>query len=206
MNAVLGKKDAEKTRRILLEAAFDEIYREGFRKASLDNILKNTGVTKGALYHHFPNKNALGYAVVEELIWPHFEDDWKAIKFAEGDPTEAIVTALEHRTQSRAPIDLRCGCPVNNLVQEMSGIDDGFRERLCRIQNNWIDALETALRNGQQRGFVRPEIDPVSTAWLLVASFEGCAGIAKVTQSEEIFLSAMRALIDFVKSLRTDNQ
>jgi TetR/AcrR family transcriptional repressor of nem operon len=54
----------------LLEAAFREIYSNGFRAASLDTILRSSGVTKGALYFHFGSKQRLGYAVVEERVKP----------------------------------------------------------------------------------------------------------------------------------------
>jgi AcrR family transcriptional regulator len=44
-------------------------YRNRYRQgASLDTILAATGVTKGALYCHFSSKEALGYAIVEEVI------------------------------------------------------------------------------------------------------------------------------------------
>src|SRR4030095_5203309 len=56
------------TRQKLLYAAFEEMYRSGFQAASLDAILAKAGVTKGALYHHFPDKAALGYAVVDEVV------------------------------------------------------------------------------------------------------------------------------------------
>ena len=56
------------TREKLLNAAFEEMYLRGFQAASLDTILARAGVTKGALYHHFPDKAALGYAVVDEVI------------------------------------------------------------------------------------------------------------------------------------------
>ena len=56
------------TRQEILESAFQEIHRNGFQAASLTSILERTGVTKGALYHHFPNKQALGYAVLEEVV------------------------------------------------------------------------------------------------------------------------------------------
>ena len=63
-------RDPQRTRERLLQAASREIYRSGFQSASLDTILASAGVTKGALYYHFKNKQALGYAVVEEVISP----------------------------------------------------------------------------------------------------------------------------------------
>jgi len=61
-------RNPERTRGRQLQAAFREIYRSGFRSADLDAILAAAGVTKGALYYHFDNKEALGHAVVDEVI------------------------------------------------------------------------------------------------------------------------------------------
>ena len=69
-------RDPERTRERLLQAASREIYRSGFQSASLDTILASAGVTKGALYYHFKNKEALGYAVVEEVISPDVRGTW----------------------------------------------------------------------------------------------------------------------------------
>jgi AcrR family transcriptional regulator len=51
-------RNSERTRGLLLQAAFQEMHRSGFRSADLDTILAKAGVTKGALYYHFDNKEA----------------------------------------------------------------------------------------------------------------------------------------------------
>ena len=51
-----------------MQAAFREIHKFRVRGTDLGTILRTAGVTKGAMYHHFENKQALGYAVVEEII------------------------------------------------------------------------------------------------------------------------------------------
>jgi AcrR family transcriptional regulator len=68
----MSKRDPDHTRRGILAAAFAEIHRQGFQAASVANILADTGLTKGALYHHFPDKKALGLAVIDEVIRPSF--------------------------------------------------------------------------------------------------------------------------------------
>ena len=62
------KRDPEQTRQNILAAAFEEVHGNGFRGASLERILADTGLTKGALYHHFPNKDALGHALIDETL------------------------------------------------------------------------------------------------------------------------------------------
>ena len=64
----MGSRASAVTRDKLLKAAFEEIYRSGFQATSLDIILTKARVTKGALYHYFPDKASLGYAVVDEVV------------------------------------------------------------------------------------------------------------------------------------------
>lgn len=56
-------KQTDLTRDKLLQAAFNEIHLHGFQAASIANILRDTGLTKGALYHHFPTKQELGLEI-----------------------------------------------------------------------------------------------------------------------------------------------
>ncbi|MCH8053235.1 MAG: 2-C-methyl-D-erythritol 2,4-cyclodiphosphate synthase [Planctomycetes bacterium] len=65
----LGRtRDPEGTRALLVENAFREIHAHGYAGASLDRILANSGVTKGALYHHFKSKADLLHAVIDALF------------------------------------------------------------------------------------------------------------------------------------------
>ena len=61
-------KATESARSRILRAAFEEIYRHGYQGTRVDAILAETGLTKGAFYHHFSSKQDLGYAVVDEFL------------------------------------------------------------------------------------------------------------------------------------------
>src|SRR6202046_4118118 len=82
-------------RELLLRAASHEIYRSGFQSASLDTILSSARVTKGALYYHFKNKEALGYAVVEEVIWPDVGGKWVQPLQRVKDPIGALIGIVQ---------------------------------------------------------------------------------------------------------------
>src|SRR5580692_7891561 len=111
-------RDPERTRERLLEAASREIYRSGFQSASLDTILAVAGVTKGALYYHFDGKEALGHAVVEEIIAPDVRGKWVRPFQSGKDPIDALIGAVQGIPVR--PEDVRGGCQLNNLAQEMS--------------------------------------------------------------------------------------
>jgi len=102
-------RDPERTRERLLQAASREIYRSGFQSASLDTILAAAGVTKGALYYHFDSKEALGYAVVEEVIAPALRGTWvRPLQMSKG-PIDALIGIVQGI--SVRPDDVRGGCP-----------------------------------------------------------------------------------------------
>src|SRR5947199_9024911 len=71
-----AKRSPENTRGKILQAAFDEFYKNGFQGGSLNRIVDDARTTKDALFHHFKGKKDLGYAVVREGIHPHFKQQW----------------------------------------------------------------------------------------------------------------------------------
>jgi AcrR family transcriptional regulator len=197
------RRDAETTREALLEAAFNEMYMNGFRAASLDAILAETGLTKGALYHHFGSKQGLGYAVVEERVKPLVRERYLQTFRAVADPIEGLQR-MGSRMQQELEKDgiLLMGCPVNNLVTEMSGVDEGFRHRLAEILDEWKATIAEGLRRGQAGGLVREDVDPVATATFYVASYQGACGFAKNAHDIAPFIACRAGLDEHLESLR----
>jgi AcrR family transcriptional regulator len=192
----------EKTRQKLLQFAFDEIHKVGFQAASLSKILKDTGITKGALYHHFGNKLELGYAVVDEIILAFFQQVWIDPLRKTDDPISTLQKILSETGDKMTHKDARFGCPVNNLVQEMSPIDEGFRQRTVAIYDTWRDELEAAIERGKVAGNVREEANARRLAILFVATFEGCLGLDKSSQSLDILMECNNGLIEHLELFR----
>ena len=195
-------KAPDQTRRTLLEAAFGEIHRNGFQAASLAQILADTALTKGALYHHFPDKKALGLAVVDEVIAPMLGA--MMVEPLEGtrEPLSALQALLAAKAAEDDPYPVRLGCPLNNLIQEMSPIDEDFRVRLHTIFQAWVDAIADALARGQAAGDVRADVDAASTAFFIVSALEGCVGMSKNTQSVAAYRSCLGQLSRYLDTLR----
>jgi len=193
-------RDPERTRERLLQAASREIYRSGFQSASLDTILTSAGVTKGALYYHFKSKEALGYAVVEEVIAPDVRGKWVRPLQRVKDPIDALIGAVQ-RIPVR-PEDVRGGCSLNNLAQEMSPLHAGFRKRLETIFNAWREAVASTLREGQTHGSVRRDVKPNDAAGLLIAMVEGYGSLAKNAQDPKVIKAGLRNIVDWLRSLR----
>ncbi|MGA7217426.1 MAG: TetR/AcrR family transcriptional regulator [Candidatus Sulfotelmatobacter sp.] len=194
------RRDPERTRERLLHAASREIYRSGFQSAGLDTILASAGVTKGALYYHFKSKEALGYAVIEEIIAPDVHGKWVRPFQGVKDPIDALIGAV--RRIPVRPEDVRGGCQLNNLAQEMSPLDAGFRKRLATIFDAWREAVAATLREGQARGSVRRDVEPADSAGLLIAMVEGYGSLAKNAQDPKVIKAGIGNIVDWLRSLR----
>jgi TetR/AcrR family transcriptional regulator, transcriptional repressor for nem operon len=196
-------RDPARTRESLLQAAFEEMHRSGFRGSDLETILRKVGVTKGAMYHHFDNKEALGYAVLDEVVAAVTEEKWLSPLRNAENPIDALIAIFE--SGSLKPEHIRLGCPLNNMAQEMSPLDEGFRKRTARVFSAWHGALTTALREGQNRGIVRQDIDPDETASFLIAAYEGYISLAKCFQDASQLRGGEKTLVRYLETLRPQN-
>lgn len=196
-------RDPERTRTLLLQAAFREVYKSGFQSAGLDTILAATGVTKGALYYHFENKEALGYAIVEEIVAKFTADRWllPLQRSKDKDPIDALISIV--KAIPVRPRDVKGGCALVNLAQGMSQLDEQFCKRLERIFHAWQEEIATALRRGQSQGTVRSELVPGETASFLVAMVEGYEVLAKNAQDAKVWNAGIKNIVGWLRSLRT---
>ncbi len=196
-------RNPKQTRQIVLEAAYAKILRHGFQAAGLNDILKETGVTKGALYHHFSSKLELGYAVVDERLKAHIEAWWIKPMEEDSDPIETLARVIQHHMSSNEKTMISLGCPLNNLALEMSDIDNGFRQRLEAIYRLWRKALAKALGRGQVQGFVNGDVEVEEAAAFIVAALQGALSQAKAAQSLDAFNECMGGLSNYLTSLRS---
>ncbi|MFL5403692.1 MAG: TetR family transcriptional regulator C-terminal domain-containing protein [Gemmatimonadales bacterium] len=197
-------RDPNATREKLLHAAFAEIYRRGFQAASLDTILAQAGVTKGALYHHFPDKMALGKAVVDEVVRSFLLRRWsvESLEQLEGDPITALQQILRHRSDQLTTREVELGCPLNNLAQEMSPLDERFRRQVDGAFDTWRGAFAKALQRGKSEGTVRRDVNARKVASFVVAAIEGSFGLAKSAQSRSMLRANLEILNGFLETLR----
>lgn len=97
---------------------------------------------------------------------------------------------------------MHCGCPLNNLTQELSNSDEAFRLQLAELFDEWKLGIAAALERGQAAGTVRSDIDPVAIGTFIVASIEGLAGNAKSSRNYQLVLAAGGVLLEFIGKLK----
>lgn len=200
MSVVVRNPDL--TRQRILDVAFEEILLKGYQGLRVDQILKLTNLTKGAFYHHFSSKQALGHAVIDEVLQPWIIERWIIPLKSFNNPIDDLITMLTEARQEMDAEDLQTGCPLNNLTQEMSPLDETFRQRIVHIWQLWHSALSDAFARGQQDGLVRAHVSADSIARFLIAAMEGIIGQCKCYMTDEAFDQAGACLRDYLESLR----
>jgi len=196
-------RSPENTRQRILDAAFDEFYKNGFQGGSLNRIVVEARTTKGAVFHHFKGKKDLGVAVVREVIQPDFKQQWSDPLAHSSDPITDLKRIFRQCAKTKiADGGLVYGCPLNNLAQEMSPLDEKFRQSLEKVYVAWRETMAAAFARGIKAGKVRKHVSPRKVAAFIVAAQAGIAGTAKNTQDEALLLQTSQALFDYLDSLK----
>ena len=196
------ERNPETTRLKIINAAFQEIHKHGYQGMRVDQVLKNTDLKKGGLYHHFSSKQALGYAVLEELIQKRITELWIDPLKDFSDPLEGIHNLFEGLDNVWSDESFTLGCPLNNLAQEMSPINEGFRERIEKFFQYWKSAIAEALKTGQEQGIVDKSINTEDCAMFILAAIEGALGMTKNHQNKEVYYSCGRELKRYLDTLK----
>ena len=191
--------DAEQTRQKILDVTADEIHQHGFQSTSLSTILNRCGISKGDLYYHFPNKLEMGYAVFEEVFVPSFLDAWQSA-LSQNDPIEGLCEFFISMSETMVCSEAVCGCPLNNLCEEMANVDEGFRLRILTMQQKLNALIVDAFTHAEYD--LRPNIQLSQVAYFIVASLNGATSLSKSSRNKEIFQHVISELCLYIRSLK----
>ncbi len=187
------KNDPEGLRaRVMTQAA--KLFQErGYHSTSMNDLMAATGVSAGALHHHFPTKKSIGLAVLTDRVRPAVREAWidpvrdaPALGKAVAEVFESIIAGIRARGSV-------LGCPLNNLALELALTDVDLRRAVEGIFAEWRTVL--AERIGSTRGGGRlDQRDRAAAANFVIALYSGAMNMAKATQSVAPLIDAEAAL------------
>lgn len=194
-----AERNAEQTRTRILQAGFELMYEHGFQGLRIDQVLAKTDLAKGALYHHFPNKKSLGYAVVDEVVRAQMVDWIEQVKRFD-DPIEGLCQVATQMCEEFTDAEVALGCPINNLSQEMACLDEGFKDRLSAIYEFKVAGIADAFERAKAMNLVAEDLDSETVACFIISAFQGISGAAKCMQSKDFLLRLIGTLCDYIRS------
>lgn len=176
---------SEDTRLRIIEAGADLIHRQGFTATGLKEILDAAGVPKGSFYHYFKSKEAFGLAVVEHFatrFGNRFQEFATDTSLSPLTRFNRFLASVEARFEEQG---CRCGCPIGNLAQEMAGLSVPFQLQLRQVMDRMANGFAELIRQGQEQGEVRTDLNPLETAYFMISGWHGALIRMKVTRSLE---------------------
>src|ERR1700733_9246908 len=103
---------AQDTRMMILRKAFEVIYRQGYQATSIDEIIASTAVTKGAFFYHFKNKEEMGLAVINEILYPGMAPYLKMAFSKTGDIRTDLYEMSKDLMNDKKRFIVEYGCPA----------------------------------------------------------------------------------------------
>ena len=179
---------AGSTRHRLIAAASRQFARRSYSMVSLDDILAEAELTKGAMYFHFPSKQALALAIIDDL----------------NEMSRAAVSELLTRRMSglETLIDLVYLQAVQNTQNEVARAGarlletvDNTTDLSTTVWQSWIEFVTTLIQKAVTDGDVVDHTDPQDIAKMLVALWVGTRRISDLDQPEHYLDNLSKAWI-----------
>jgi AcrR family transcriptional regulator len=195
------RNDPEGLRARVLDQAARLFQERGYHSTSMHDVMHETGVSAGALHHHFPTKKSLAQAVLADRVRPAVREAWiDPVRDAAvlGKGIAEVFGSIISGIRARGSV---LGCPLNNLALELALTDLDLRHEVESIFAEWRTALIE--RIGATRGGARLEAqDRAAAANFVISVYSGAMNMAKATQSAAPLSDALDLLSHWMSDRR----
>lgn len=169
----------------ILDAAHELVLANGFSATTVDAVLTAAGASKGAFFHHFPSKRALGHALVERYAAGDqavLEEYLARAEAVTHDPGEQIVEFVRAFETAADGIALsQPGCLFVSFVSERIPDTEGVRPLITAAIEQWRRRIADKLGEARRLGRLPDDLDLDSLADHVFTTFEGAFILARAT-------------------------
>jgi len=171
----------------------------GYQSTAVADLLRESSVHSGSLYHAFPTKQDVLIAVLEAYrdgIAPMLlEPAWKGVH----DPIERIFALLGAYRRLLVETGCTYGCPIGSLALELHEPDPPIRALLAANFDGWIDHVRDCLEQARHR--FGEDVDTHRLATFILTVMEGGVMQARTHRRIEPFDDCVEVLRDYVSRL-----
>jgi TetR/AcrR family transcriptional repressor of nem operon len=174
------------SRDALLDATFLHVYRHGYHGAATATILREAGVPKGSMYHHFASKQAMVLAMIEERLAPKMQAFYAFDTPPDGDVRAILQHTFETMSQN-TPL-MTYGCPLHRLMQETRAQNEPIYTACTTIYDDLRTRLAHLLASEHK--------DPTTLAEHIILTTWGLLSRPLDDAPEKAFLEGTKDLIN----------
>lgn len=191
----------ERTRQSILERAIDLASLEGLQGLTIGRLAEELKMSKSGLFAHFGSKEELQLAVVDAASQRFIREIYTpALKEPRGYPRLMAICSswLSYVRRGVFP----GGCFFAAASFEFDGRPGAVRDLVRRLMDDWIGALERAIRMAQDEGHINPDVNPSQLAFELNALFFGANFSFYLRDDQQAIDRAQEAIQSRLEGLR----
>lgn len=172
----MGK--SEETRQAIIEKAAVIFNKYGYQGTSISTLTNAMGLTKGAIYGHFIDKDALAVEAFRYSVQQIAERMRTQIRL-HNEPVEKIRAYARSFLEHFDEIVVNGGCPILNTAVDSDDAHPQLHDEVRRVLTSWEKRLVAMVDAGKASASIRPEFDAEFFAATFIALIEGGILLAK---------------------------
>ncbi|RYY99970.1 MAG: TetR/AcrR family transcriptional regulator [Chitinophagaceae bacterium] len=175
----MSESKAERTRQLIIEKAAPLFNRKGYADTSLQDVVAATGLSKGAIYGNFANKDELALSVFGYNLG-QLRAGMEAALASEQDAVAKLLAFAGFYRAAFRGIAAKGGCAILNAATEADDNYPLLRPRVRAAIRGWEKAVVQVIALGKEQGCIRQEVDAPRYATLFMALIEGGILLSKI--------------------------
>lgn len=188
---------AENTKKYIVEKSAPIFNIKGYSGTSLSDIMDATGLTKGAIYGNFENKDEVAIAAyhhnLDELI-----GKLKAAMRDKKTATEKLIAFTEYYRNNWKVIFERGGCIIQNAAIEADDNAPYLKKHVQRSIKDWVSGFTKIIEMGQQDGTFNKKMDAESCAYEMIITLEGAIMLGKIMNNQQLLFKGLDKIVAFI--------
>ena len=192
------------TRQKLIDKGYELINMYGYHAISIDLIIKEVNLTKGAFYYHFDNKHHFIEAIIQERLEKEIHSEFIEPINKRGNPIFILSDLLQNKLINDNSLDQNLGSPITNMIVALSfeHNDYNLKSQLCEVIDKWKIAIISLLYRGIEDGYLDRHINTESVAEFIVSSLEGVRTLKRTTNNKSLFYNYLEQFKNYLDTLK----
>ncbi len=180
-------------------------YKNGYYNTSVDDILKELSLSKGAFYYHFDSKEDYFIQIVENLLVRKIYS--MLIEPIEGheNTLDLIMQCFEDALETAVHNELDFGFVLGNFINEFNGRNERIMKHLNDLLKIWEVNLVAALQRGKFNGHIDRHVDSEGVAVFVMSAYIGVRTLMVETAPSARKYRFMSQLRNYFKSMETQD-
>jgi len=200
----------KRTRQLLVDTGYTLMNAYGYHAISIDRVLQELAITKGAFYYHFKNKHEFVAAIIQDRLAPEITATFITPLNQRGNPKYIFGDLLEDQLINNKRLNVPEGSALTNFIISLSYEENEYdlQGQLKEIYDTWKVAVINLLYRGIEDGHLNRHINTEGVAEFIIHSLEGARTMQRVHAGGTFYnyLEQFKAYFDSMKVVSEERE